>query len=41
MQSAGEECDVCGGSLCQIGEDVTEELEYIPGRFAVRRIIRP
>lgn len=39
--SAGEECGDCGGSLRQIGEDVTEELEYIPGRFVVRRIIRP
>ncbi|SDP01138.1 Transposase [Lutimaribacter pacificus] len=39
--SAGEECGDCGGSLRQIGEDITEELEYIPGRFVVRRIIRP
>lgn len=39
--SAEEECGDCGGSLRQIGEDVTEELEYIPGRFVVRRIIRP
>lgn len=39
--SAGEECGDCGGSLHQIGEDITEELEYIPGRFVVRRIIRP
>ena len=39
--SAGEECGECGGSLRQIGEDVTEELEYVPGRFVVRRIIRP
>lgn len=39
--SAGEECGDCGGSLRQIGEDTTEELEYIPGRFIVRRIIRP
>ena len=39
--SAGDECNDCGGSLRQIGEDVTEELEYIPGRFIVRRIIRP
>ena len=39
--SAGEDCNDCGGSLRQIGEDVTEELEYIPGRFVVRRIIRP
>jgi len=39
--SPGEECNDCGGSLRQVGEDVTEELEYIPGRFVVRRIIRP
>ena len=39
--SPGEDCNGCGGSLRQIGEDVTEELEYIPGRFVVRRIIRP
>ncbi len=38
---AGEQCGECGGSLRQIGEDVTEELEYIPGRFVVHRIIRP
>ena len=39
--SPGEDCTDCGGSLRQIGEDVTEELEYVPGRFVVRRIIRP
>jgi len=39
--SLGEACTDCGGSLRQIGEDITEELEYIPGRFVVRRIIRP
>lgn len=39
--SAGDECGDCGGSLRQVSEDVTEELEYIPGRFVVRRIIRP
>ena len=37
----GEQCDDCGGSLRQIGEDVTEELASISGRFVVRRIIRP
>jgi transposase len=36
----GEAC-VCGGKLRAIGEDVTEELEYIPGRFVVNRIVRP
>ena len=39
--SAGDACGDCGGSLRQIGEDITEELEYIPGRFVVRRITRP
>ncbi len=38
---AGEACSVCGGKLKRLGEDVTEELEYVPGRFHVRRIVRP
>ena len=38
--SPGETC-ACGGKLRTISEDVTEELEYIPGRFVVNRIIRP
>jgi transposase len=36
-----EACTACGGTLKPVGEDVTEELEYIPGRFVVNRIIRP
>ncbi len=39
--SAGEDCPDCGGDLSKLGEDVTEELEYIPGRFVVNKIIRP
>ena len=39
--SPGTECSACGGSLKTLGEDITEELEYIPGRFVVNRIIRP
>ena len=40
--SPGEDdCVRCGGHLRRIGEDVTEELEYIPGRFVVNRIVRP
>ena len=35
------DCAACGGRLRQIGEDVTEELEYVPGRFVVNRITRP
>ena len=29
--SPGEECATCGGSLKTVGEDVTDELEYVPG----------
>ena len=39
--SAGEDCPECGGDLSKLGEDVTEELEYIPGRFVVNKFIRP
>jgi transposase len=39
--SPGSKCSECGGSLKTLGEDVTEELEYVPGRFVVNRIIRP
>ena len=34
-------CAQCGGTLRRLGEDVTEELEYVPGRFIVNRIMRP
>lgn len=37
----GEACRRCGGKLKHLGEDVTEELEYMPGRFVVNRIVRP
>ena len=37
----GEACAKCGGALKTLGEDVTEELEYVPGRFIVNRIVRP
>jgi transposase len=39
--SPGDACSDCGGRLKNLGEDVTEELEYVPGRFVVNRIIRP
>jgi transposase len=38
---AGPDCTACGGRLKKVGEDVTEELDYIPGRFVVNRIVRP
>ena len=31
------ECAQCGGNLRRLGEDVTEELEYVPGCFIVNR----
>jgi hypothetical protein len=33
-------CPSCGGVLRRIGEDVTETLDYVPGRFKVARHIR-
>ena len=38
--SPGDDCTRCGGKLKTLGEDVTEELEYVPRRFVVNRIIR-
>ena len=38
---AGNACSDCGGKLKRVGEDVTEELEYVPGRFVVNRYVRP
>ena len=34
-------CPACGGEMRKVGEDVTEILDYIPGRFEVVRHIRP
>jgi transposase len=34
-------CPACGSALRQVGEDVTEVLDYIPGRFHVVRHVRP
>ena len=39
--SPGETCDQCGGALRHLGEDVSETLEYVPGRFKVTRTVRP
>jgi transposase len=39
--SPGGTCADCGGTLRALGADVTQELEYIPGRFVIREIIRP
>ena len=34
-------CRACGGALRKVGEDITEILEYRPGRFEVVRHVRP
>jgi transposase len=34
-------CPDCGGALRLLGEDVSEMLEYVPGRFQVIRHVRP
>jgi hypothetical protein len=34
-------CPACGGPLRQLGEDVSEVLEYIPEHFKVIRHVRP
>ena len=33
-------CPSCGGRLRRVGEDVTESLDYVPGRFKVVRHVR-
>ncbi|MDG1457117.1 MAG: IS66 family transposase [Pseudoprimorskyibacter sp.] len=37
----GDACSRCGGKLKTLGEDITEELEYVPGRFIANRIVHP
>lgn len=34
-------CAECGGRLREIGRDISEQLEYVPGHFKVLRHIRP
>ena len=34
-------CPACGGGMARLGEDVTEILDYIPGKFRVIRHVRP
>ena len=37
----GDACTECGGSVKELGEDIMEELEYVPGHYIVNQIIRP
>lgn len=34
-------CPDCGSAMRQIGQDVSEQLDYLPGRFRVIRHVRP
>ena len=34
-------CPECGGALAALGEDVSEQLEYVPASFRVIRHVRP
>jgi transposase len=34
-------CPACGGALRRLGEDVSEMIEYVPGRYRVIRHVRP
>lgn len=36
-----ETCEDCGGSFKELGADVMEELEYVPGHYIVNQIKRP
>ena len=36
-----EACPSCGGKLHQVGEDVAEQLEFVPASFRVIRHVRP
>jgi transposase len=40
VYSAAHTCPGCGGALRRIGDDITETLDYVPGRFKVIRHIR-
>jgi transposase len=41
LTTGDADCAQCSGALRRLGEDVTEELEYLPGRFSAPRIVRP
>jgi transposase len=40
VHRAATSCPGCGGALRRIGEDMTETLDYVPGRFKVVRHLR-
>ena len=41
VHPAPASCPACGGTVRPLGEDVTEVLDWVPGRFKVVRHVRP
>jgi transposase len=41
LPKSTEQCDACGGQMKLLGEDVAEQLEYVPASFRVIRHVRP
>jgi len=41
QKPANDACPDCGGNLKYLGEDVSEQLEYVPASFRVIRHVRP
>lgn len=41
IEPAETACPDCGGTLNHLGDDVSEKLEFVPGRFKVIRTVRP
>jgi transposase len=41
MPALGETCSECGAAMKPLGEDVSEQLEYVPASFRVIRHVRP
>ena len=41
LPESGEKCPECGSKMKLLGEDVAEQLEYVPASFRVIRHVRP
>jgi transposase len=41
LPESGEKCPECGNKMRRLGEDVAEQLEYVPASFRVIRHVRP
>jgi len=41
LPASGETCTECGATMKLLGEDVSEQLEYVPASFRVIRHVRP